>query len=62
MSTLFERMTQMARVSADRLKRVMKEETVGRRVYLTLECGHKKLHNPRIPVPHSARCYECHDG
>lgn len=62
MPTLFEHLNKLARVQADRLKRVMAEETVGKRVYLTLECGHKKLHNPRAPIPHSARCQECPDG
>lgn len=30
-----------------------------KRVVLVLSCGHTKLHNPRTPVPKSARCAEC---
>ncbi len=31
----------------------------GSRVRLSLECGHSKLHNPRLGPPRKAACVEC---
>lgn len=41
------------------LRPVVGERHEGRRVYITLHCGHERLHNPAVPVPDRARCHTC---
>jgi hypothetical protein len=43
-------------------QRVITNHLEGRRVYLTLACGHLKLHNSRAVVPYKAHCPECCKG
>jgi hypothetical protein len=38
---------------------VVTTERHGRRLYLTLACGHLKLHQDRNQVPRVAHCQEC---
>lgn len=49
----------MATRSMGPIQRVIGKRREGRRVYITLHCGHEKLHNPQVPVPQSAHCVEC---
>jgi hypothetical protein len=44
------------------LREVVGSKNEGRRIYLTLKCGHKKLHNPRAAIPRRAHCQECTIG
>ena len=49
----------MKRDDAPPRRNVVGSGWAGRRVYLRLDCGHSRIHNPRLAVPKTAHCYEC---
>lgn len=50
----------MMRTRTDQAYRTVKTiRREGSRIVIRLDCGHTKLHNPRVPTPHKAYCLEC---
>lgn len=47
------------RTSMGPQRAVNRVEGRGKNTVLVLECGHRKLHNPKAPVPVRPHCIEC---